>query len=69
MAAVTCLRYTDLKQVKKEKQHNNENERDKCTHSKGGWVKKSPFAKQSRKKERDKGHDMYEPNSVYTPWS
>ena len=30
---------------------------DKCTHSKGGRVKISPFAKQSRKKELDKGHD------------
>ena len=31
----------------------------KCTHSKGGRVKISLFAKQSRKKERDKGHNTF----------
>ena len=32
---------------------------DENTHSKGEWVKIPPFALQSRKKERDNGHDTY----------
>ena len=39
VAAVTGLRYRDIKQVKQEKQHDNEIERGQNTHSKWEWVK------------------------------
>ena len=56
MAVVPCLRYTDPKQVKQKKQHGNEKEAGQMYPRSGGTGKNTPFAEQSKEKERDKGH-------------
>ena len=52
--------YTDIKQVrmiKRGKQHDNERLSGTKYPRSGGTGENTPFTKQSRKKERDEGHD------------
>ena len=57
MAAVTGLRYTCFKPVKQGKQHNNVKMRGDKIPTVREMGKNTLFAVQSRKKERDNGHD------------